>query len=80
MRQTNSYSDNPELDFLDEEPTDPFIQVTAQLNSAVSIVDSFSAQGTLLGYLSDPPKHWMERLELEEMQIDESDIIPLELQ
>ncbi len=68
----NSYSDHPELDFLDEEPTDPYRSVTAQLNNSVSVVAELTARATVLGYQTDAPKHWTTRLS------DELDSIPVE--
>ncbi len=48
----NEYSDCTILnEILDEEPTNPFMAIEQQLNTAVS-----------LGYSVSPPRHWTEKL------------------
>lgn len=66
----NDYSDHPALDFLDEEPTDPFLPVTvqvarAELDSATSVVGEILGRAQAHGYRTDAPRHWTERLELD---------------
>ncbi len=77
----NSYSDHPDLnDIFDEEPTEPFLEVTAQLNSAVSLVGEFSARAGVLGYLTEPEQNWSMLLmdeiadDLDRVQVEDQDI------
>ena len=51
-------------DFLDECDTDPYVAITAQLNSATSITGML-ARAETLGYRTEAPRHWTERLEAE---------------
>lgn len=61
-------------DFMDEEETSPYLALSAQLNSATSVAGAeFSAMGGALGYSTEAPKHWTDRLsdELDAVPVDE---------
>lgn len=67
-----SYSDNPELAFLDDEPTDPQVSLSAlqrELDGAVSLAEGFVTRGRSLGYdgnsVDAPVPAWMRRLDEE---------------
>lgn len=46
----NGYSNHPALDFLDEEPTDPYIKFVQQELDTAESMSMFSAQAQALGY------------------------------
>lgn len=55
-------------DFMSEADTEPYVDlgiVQRQLDSAESVVAQLTGRAQALGYSVDPPKNWMERLELE---------------
>ncbi len=61
-------------DFMDEEETSPYLALSAQLNAATSVAGAeFSAMGGALGYSTERPTHWTERLsdELDAVPVDE---------
>lgn len=46
----NGYSDHPALDFLDEEPTDPYVKMVQEELDTAESISAFSAQAQILGY------------------------------
>lgn len=66
----NGYSDHPALDFLDEEPTDPYIRMVQQELDTAESVSMFTAQAQVLGY---------ELAKEVEVELHEDDLILMEL-
>lgn len=65
---TNFISQEEYDEFMDEAPTDPFVDLTyvqRLLDSTESVVAEFTGRAQVLGYHADQPQTWMERLELE---------------